>query len=346
MIIALALVACAYFGFRFRTLKFLYSHRNNEAIQLNSSFENPTPLGLRSKILNAELQRNIDLLVNRVLELYVEYWHNSILCLINVPSRQSTQINTQSFADYMQHVGQQELVFQMNAVRDAYFPIQPRHAINSDFISTVQKDLNESITKIASSLQRIDWGQIIINRIIPILTHHLRFFKQASTALSQSGTRNLTKSEELDLAIASLYKDGDLHCAIVGADRRLLSETTSLEVIYFRPIASRIIDTILISEEKSSSILKPLLVEILSTCVLQPAINMLADPDWWNQTLDIVLTQLISEQRMVNKLRQALEKPFINPSLTPPAENLAIHRPPTFEEYLKHIKVKNQFCIF
>jgi hypothetical protein len=37
---------------------------------------------------------------------------------------------------------------------------------------------------------------------------------------------------------------------------------------------------------------------------------MLSDPDYWNQILDSYLGMVIKEQKMMNELRQALEKPF------------------------------------
>lgn len=339
--LALAFVGCLFITYRFRSLKAIKSNRNNGFSRAILSDENKSVVTYHGRqcvqALDPQVQKSTNRLIQRILEIYVESWHSMI---------RDPQISFKSFNITSDISAQIDLtvLWSTNLLRNAFFsPHKNELTSRSVFLLVLQELLCEVFAKIISALQNIEWNSLVMTRIVPILSHHVRYFKQASTLLSQYGTRNLTKSEELDVAIASLYRDGDLHRAIVGPERRLLSGSSPFELDFWRPIASRIIEETLPVREKNSHILRPLLSEILATCIFQPTISMLSDPDYWNQTIDIYLTRLISEQRMVNKLREALEKPFINPTLTPPAENSAVHRPPTFEEYLRHIKVR-YFC--
>lgn len=94
--------------------------------------------------------------------------------------------------------------------------------------------------------------------------------------------RNLTQSDELDLLLAGQYRGGRLHQALSAA----AISTKPTEVEYLRGVVNRILPFVVEERELASSSLRVLVREIVAAAVLQPVIDLLADPDYWNQLVD------------------------------------------------------------
>ena len=67
------------------------------------------------------------------------------------------------------------------------------------------------------------------------------------------------------------------------------SPTTSIEFEYLRKIGELLLYAIAPQKEIKSRVVVCLMREILTCKVIQPVIEMLADPDYWNQTIEILV---------------------------------------------------------
>jgi sorting nexin-25 len=131
---------------------------------------------------------------------------------------------------------------------------------------------------------------LIVKRILPKITAHIEQFRQSEVALRGAGLeRRLTQSEELDLLLASRYgtKGGEkLHPAV---DNLSTTFTKQTEEMHLRQLVEKALPFVLPEKEAKSKVLRVAIREIVACAVLYPAMEMLADPDFWNRAIDQVV---------------------------------------------------------
>ena len=151
------------------------------------------------------------------------------------------------------------------------------------FPIAVDAILRSVISTTSTRLQQTDLIFVTLNRIIPRLTSHISEFRTAETSLrGKSLERSVTQSDELDLLLASRFRGGKLHAALTTA----AVTTKPTEIAYLRHMIERVLPFILDKKELESGPVRVVIREIVSNSVLQPVLDMLADPDFWNQTID------------------------------------------------------------
>ncbi|KAF9381045.1 Intermediate filament protein [Podila verticillata] len=186
----------------------------------------------------------------------------------------------------------------------------------------------------------LDLTQLLVIRLVPKVTSHVNDFRKAEMALrGNSLERALTESDELDIMVASKFRQGKLHRALSTS-----ISTTASEEAYFRNVIQTILPTLLPKSEVQSEILRHLVRELLVGAVLRPVMDLLSDPDYWNQNVDLYTGKAIREQNMVKKLREALKQHTDNMD----ANSRVIENPSdpygtgadlySFEDFLKMIK--------
>jgi len=85
---------------------------------------------------------------------------------------------------------------------------------NPAFTNEVDNTIRLALASLRDMLLVLDITEIVTTRFVPIMTAHFRDFYEAErTIRGKHLNRSVTESEELDLAIASKYKDGKLHPA-------------------------------------------------------------------------------------------------------------------------------------
>jgi sorting nexin-25 len=131
--------------------------------------------------------------------------------------------------------------------------------------------------------------------VLPKITTHIEQFQESEIALRGAGLeRRLTESEELDMLLASRYsgKGGRLHPAINNLSS---SFTKQAEENHLKSLLDRVLPHILPANEARSKALCVVVREIVACSILYPLMDMLTDPDFWNCTID----QLVSICRSV-----------------------------------------------
>ena len=218
---------------------------------------------------------------------------------------------------------------------------------SSLFLTCLRYYFRTVLLELKARIARIDWTSFIMELVIPLVTQHIHDYKRAVQEVNQQGNRNLTASEELDLLTASVFRQGRLHVALgannsqgAGNKSRLSSNgllpisTVQSEYDYLRHQFDHIIPKLLPVDE-SSVFLHCILREIVIVFLMQPILSMLAEPDFWNQKIDAFAAKAIKEQKIVTKLREALDKPFMDEQ----SGKLKIPpKMPSFEKYLEIIK--------
>ncbi|KAG5949811.1 hypothetical protein E4U53_005739 [Claviceps sorghi] len=186
-------------------------------------------------------------------------------------------------------------------VRSWYSHISP----NPVFPNEIDRAVRSAIASLLDSLRDKDLADIITSRLIPILTAHFRDFHDAEKAIrGRKLNRCVTESEELDLAIASKYKDGRLHAAASLSS----PDTKMVQQDYLRSLIERVMPKILPENMLASRAVSIIIREILSCAVLSPVLQLLSDPDTWNQVMENYGRTMLQDRSTVRKLRAALDQ--------------------------------------
>ena len=195
---------------------------------------------------------------------------------------------------------------------------------NPVFPNTVDKAIRYALSDIRDRLLQLDLAEIVTTRLVPILTAHFHDFYDAERSVrGRKLNRSVTESEELDIAIASKYRDGKLHPA---ASLKSYSDKM-VQQDYLRRTVSRILPDLLPDSFLGSRPVASIVREIVACSVLFPVMQMLSDPDTWNQLMENYGRSMLQDRSTVRKLRAALDqhaspspktpKPIAFPRLSP-----------------------------
>lgn len=195
---------------------------------------------------------------------------------------------------------------------------------NPVFRDEVDKAIRCALENIRDRLFEVDLPEVLTTRLVPILTAHFRDFNEAERAVrGRKLNRSVTESEELDLAIASKYREGKLHPAatLSYSDLKLTQQD------YLRQTTTRVLLHVLPGKVLSSRAVSTLIREIVACAVLSPILQILSDPDTWNQIMENFGRNMLQDRSTVRKLRAALDehapsapksgKPMSFPRLSP-----------------------------
>lgn len=154
---------------------------------------------------------------------------------------------------------------------------------NPVFSNEVDKTIRLALSSVRDRLLGVDLTEVVTTRIVPILTTHFQDFYEAERVVrGKNLSRNVTESEELDLAIASKYKEGKLHAAASLA----FSDTKMVQQEHLRMLVADLIPSILPENVLESGAVTVLVKELVACAVLFPVIQMLSEPDTWNQIME------------------------------------------------------------
>lgn len=159
---------------------------------------------------------------------------------------------------------------------------------NPIFPNEVDKAIRLALANIRDKLLETDLVDVVTIRIVPILTAHFKDFYDAERSVrGKHLNRNVTESEELDLAIAGKYKDGKLHQAasLAFADTKLVQQD------YLRKIIKGLLPDVLPQNVIGSRAVLVIIEELVSCAVLFPVMQMLSDPDMWNQLMEAYVSK-------------------------------------------------------
>ncbi|CAN9334712.1 unnamed protein product [Alternaria alternata] len=147
------------------------------------------------------------------------------------------------------------------------------------FVNEVDRAIRASMGEVRERILAVDMVETVVSRMIPLITDHLRASYEAERIVrGRKLSRDITDSEELDLAIAAKYKEGRLHPAASLA----YSNTKPIQQQHLRSIVARLLPTIIPANMSTS-----------------PAVNVL---------IKELGKSLIQERKTVRKIRAALDE--------------------------------------
>lgn len=186
-------------------------------------------------------------------------------------------------------------------VRSWYTHISP----NPVFPHEVDRAVRLALSRLLAALRRRDLADVVTARLVPVLTTHFRDFDDAERSVrGRKLNRSVTESEELDLAVASKYRDGRLHPAASLS----FPDTKTAQQEYLRSLVARLLPRLLPDKMLSSRAFSILVREIVACAVLFPVLQLLSDPDTWNQLMESYGRSMLLDRSTVRKLRAALDQ--------------------------------------
>ena len=154
---------------------------------------------------------------------------------------------------------------------------------NPIFNNEVDKTIRIALGALRDRLLELDITEVVTTRFVPIMTAHFRDFYEAERSIrGKHLNRSVTESEELDLAIAAKYRDGKLHPAasLAYADTKLVQQE------YLRKLVKDLLPVLLPENVMASRAVGVLIKELVACAVLFPVMQLLSDPDTWNQVME------------------------------------------------------------
>ncbi|CAE6417308.1 unnamed protein product [Rhizoctonia solani] len=176
------------------------------------------------------------------------------------------------------------------------------------FPNALRRTIQETLENILARASQLDVSALVVRKILPKITAHIEKFRQSEESLrGAANERRLSNdSEELDILLAIRYVGrGKLHPAVANLSSMATRPT---EDLYLRQLSDRVLPLILPEADARSRSVVIVAREIIGCSVLRPVIDMLADPDFWNQAIDKIASAAIREQKLVTKVRHMLEK--------------------------------------
>lgn len=157
------------------------------------------------------------------------------------------------------------------------------------FLNSVDKSIRLMVKSLIDRIEAIDSKKFLIEKMVfkcyfnilyffqgPLILEHVVQFRKTEQIMSRE-----THQEE---NFVKFFKT-PLHTALHSNS----SPTTSIEFEYLRKIGELLLYAIAPQKETKSRVVVCLMREILTCKVIQPVIEMLADPDYWNQTIEILV---------------------------------------------------------
>ncbi|KAI9885137.1 MAG: hypothetical protein M1823_003067 [Watsoniomyces obsoletus] len=189
--------------------------------------------------------------------------------------------------------------------RDFILSWYTRISGHDSFVNEVDKLLRAVVENIRDRIAEVDLVQTTVARLVPIFTDHLNEFDQAEKLVrGKNLERSVTEAEDLDLAIAAKYRSGKLHPAVP-----LLSpEADVAQQKHVQAIVERLLQEVIPRSQSKSHVVMVLLREIVSRAVLLPLLQILADPDTWNQLIEAYGRTVLQDRKSVRRLRAALDQ--------------------------------------
>ena len=176
---------------------------------------------------------------------------------------------------------------------------------NPTFANDVDRLTRVALGNLRDRLLAEDFISLIVSRIFPILTTHVREFDIAERSVrGKNLNRNVTESEELDLAIAKKFREGRVHPA-VGLSA---SDPKAVQQEYLRKVAVGLLPQLFPKSVLNSRIVSVLIREIIACAILLPIVNAIADPDTWNQLMEAFGRTALQDRKTVRRLRAALDE--------------------------------------
>ncbi|ORX50056.1 hypothetical protein BCR36DRAFT_352980 [Piromyces finnis] len=159
-----------------------------------------------------------------------------------------------------------------NVIKDFILDWYNELTSSKSFFYELENIIYTATSVIIDHLKKVNYEDFIGKKAIPIVYNHIHEFNLARERISMINSGNP------ELKISMYYNYGKLHPAVLPT----LNSTQKLEYNHLRKIFEKIIPILLDKKVYQSRTIVVLIREILVCKVIQPLIDMLSDPDFYN----------------------------------------------------------------
>lgn len=149
------------------------------------------------------------------------------------------------------------------------------------FPAAIDRTLRETLVALSTRVAHVDWAEVLVGRVLPLVTAHLEAFRAADEAV-HAGSGD---SDEADLFVAARYADlrrAKLHPAVDVAG----TNSRPAEEAWLRDLFGAVLPLVVPEREMDSPAVSVLVREVVACAVMLPVFDMLSDPDFYNRTID------------------------------------------------------------
>ncbi|CAK7265244.1 tRNA (guanine-N(7)-)-methyltransferase (tRNA(m7G46)-methyltransferase) [Sporothrix epigloea] len=203
---------------------------------------------------------------------------------------------------------------------------QPGPLQDQTFPNNVDATIRVALGNLRDRLLAVDdVVEVLTSRLVPLLTAHFHDFNEAERAIrGRKLNRSVTESDELDLAIAARYRElrearalaagkalGTTNSGLHSAAQLSYSDanTKLVQQDYLRRVVGeKLLPQLLPAKFLASRPVAALVREIVACAVLYPLLQILADPDTYNQLMENYGRTMLQDRSTVRRLRAALDQ--------------------------------------
>lgn len=203
---------------------------------------------------------------------------------------------------------------------------QPGPLQDQTFPNNVDATIRVALGNLRDRLLAVDdVVEVLTSRLVPLLTAHFHDFNEAERAIrGRKLNRSVTESDELDLAIAARYRElrearavaagkapGNTNSGLHSAAQLSYSEanTKLVQQDYLRRVVGeKLLPQLLPAKFLASRPVAALVREIVACAVLYPLLQILAEPDTYNQLMENYGRTMLQDRSTVRRLRAALDQ--------------------------------------
>jgi sorting nexin-25 len=170
-------------------------------------------------------------------------------------------------------------------------PWYNRISPSSSFPNAVDDLIHQSLSELVNRSEQADWSSILVSKIVPTLTDHLRHFRSVEHLSSTGPSPNAA----LPLPLPHKSHSALSQQAQVSGKTPLASVET-----HFRAVLERVVRE-LIPENDRSEVVSTMVREVLLGTVFLPVFEMLCDSDFWNRQIDEKGGRYLHEQCVIDR---------------------------------------------
>ncbi|EPY49799.1 sorting nexin Snx12 [Schizosaccharomyces cryophilus OY26] len=198
--------------------------------------------------------------------------------------------------------------------------------------NSIEDHFRKCIHTLFLSVETVDFADVLIKKILPLLTKHLRLFIEAEQLVVGHKAVSFTDHSELSKEIAAKYNNGSLHKAILLSGNPMVAQKK-----YLRNWTIQVLSIILPNYYQTSPLVISLITEIIINAALLPLISYVSDPDFFNYLIIQGSGSIIERRRKIRRLKHAIRKLSSNSQIG--ARRLGLKDSQhAFDQYIREIR--------
>ncbi|GHJ88943.1 hypothetical protein NliqN6_5345 [Naganishia liquefaciens] len=198
---------------------------------------------------------------------------------------------------------------------DFVLPWYSRISPSSTFPEALEQSILHFVDAAARRLSSVDAAEVVASRFLPKITKHfdeyrklehlLHSSERLGTSTASPSRHGSTPSSSINVAAILQANHKHLHPALPAT--ALSNPMPSVEAYLRSRVVEPLLKALLREEDAQSPAVFTIAREIITCSILLPLVDMLAEPDFWNQLIDDKLDPYLQERKQVSQLRRAIE---------------------------------------